>query len=441
MLHKAVDKEMLRGIREKLNQGMLPQWVGSDPEIYRLELEKIFARTWNFLGHESELAEPGSFITRWIVNDPILIVRNKENQIKGFFNSCTHRGTRLCTADHGNKKTFLCPFHGWTFDLDGELVGIVAGDMAYGEHLDRKEWALRPIPRLETHKGMIFGSLDPDAMPLDQFLGGLAWYWDLFFSRSDQGLEVRGTPQRWILHTHWKQGAENFGDPYHAITSHRSTMEVGNRPKTALLSAYGNMIVLEHGHGLSITNGPPGVQIPPYQALPENLHSMFQRNLSGDQLNIFRNSFVNVGTCFPNLSWVSPVHGSGEQSVSYINFRVWRPLSPDTIEICSWFMIDKEAPEEYKEASYRAYIRDFGPAGNLEQDDMEIWTRVTEASKGFMARNKDLNYNNVLNYAMGLHHTKPLEDWPGPGTAYGTTLVDAISRGFYNYWIELLDQE
>ncbi|MBX5436694.1 MAG: Rieske 2Fe-2S domain-containing protein [Alicyclobacillaceae bacterium] len=437
-----ISRDLLESVRDKIRQGLLPQWVFSDPDIYREELHKIFYRTWQFLGHESEIPQPGDFVTRWMVYDPVLLLRDTDGQVQAYLNSCTHRGSPLCVEDGGNKKTFTCPYHGWTFNTKGELIGVIAGNKVYGEEFDRSEWALRKIPRLEMVHGMIFGCLDPQAPPLLEFLGDLKWYWDILLGRTDHGVEVRGVPHRWVIRTNWKISSDNFGgDPYHTAMTHRSAVELGIAPKDPLYGSYGYQVVLDRGHGFIISTAPPGLQMPPYQGLPEVLWPEFERNLLPAQRSVFQKAVVMVGTCFPNLSWVSPMHGTGgpdEPLTTFINFRVWRPLAANRIEVWSWLMVDKDAPEDFKEASYRSYIGSFGPAGTLEQDDCEIWTRVVESSRGFMAQNKDVNYNNVLNYLMGLDRVKPVDDWPGPGVAYPTCFLDAISRSFYEHWAEML---
>jgi nitrite reductase/ring-hydroxylating ferredoxin subunit len=439
---RAFDRELLKEIQEKLDQGLLPQWLQTDPDIYEMELNNIFSRTWQFLGHESELKQPGDYVTRWMVNDPVLLVKTNTGEIKAFLNSCTHRGTHLCTADFGNKKTFTCPFHGWSFNLDGKLIGIVAGNKVYGEAMDKEEWALRPIPRVETYQGLIFGNLDPNAMSLEEYLGDLIWYWDIFLKRSDGGMEVRGTPQRWIVNTNWKCTLENFGgDPYHVPTVHKSTVELGISPSDPLYSSYGHQVVLKHGHCVNVNVASPGANLPPYQGMPEEMWSMFERNLSKGQLDVFYKTTVIVGSCFPNLSFHCPIHGSEGHLHNYLTLRVWRPLGPEKIEIWSWFLIDKAAPEELKENAYKGYISSFGPSGTLEMDDTEIWTRVVQASKGTMARDKNLSYNNLYNYMMGMGKVEPDSSWPGPGTAYPTCYVDFAFRGIHEYWLELLAKD
>lgn len=445
MPYQTIDRHVLENVKEKVMRGMLPQWAFSNPEIYERELRNIFSKTWNFLGHESEVQNPGDYVTRWIVNDPVLLVRDGAGDIQAYLNSCSHRGTQLCTADLGSKQTFTCPYHGWTFNLDGDLIGILAGNKVYGEEMDRSQWSLRKIPRVESYRGMIFGSLNPDVVPLDEFLGDMKWYFDIMLGRSDAGLEVRGVPHRWIVRTNWKISSDNFGgDPYHTAMTHRSTVELGISPKDPLFASYGHQIVLGEGHGVNMITSKDGTVSNPYQGLPEQMWPMFERNLSPEQLKIFHSTRVIVGTCFPNLSFVSPMHGTGGPDhplTSFVNFRVWRPLGPDTLEIWSWLLVDKEAPDEFKEASYLSYIGSFGPAGTLEQDDTEIWTRVVDTSKGFMAQDKDVHYNNVLNYLMGLDRVEPDPSWPGPGIAYPTCYLDAISRAFYERWVDLLLNE
>lgn len=434
--------DRLLEVQEGLARGTLPQWVLTDPAVFQLEVQRIFARSWYFLGHESELPLPGDYVTRWYVNDPILLTRDKDGRLRGFLNSCMHRGTMLCTADSGNRKSFTCPYHGWTYSLDGELIGVVADDKVYGSEMNKAEWALRPVPRLATYHGLIFASLDSDAQELTDFLGGLTWYLDILVGRTDEGMEVHGPPLRWVVRMNWKTGAENFGgDAYHTATTHRSTVELGLTPKDPMYASYGHQVVLDEGHGLNVITASPKVaNIPPFQGQPEQMWPIFERNLTPEQLDVFRQTAIIDGTCFPNLSFLSAMHGAGGHAhlTNFLTLRQWRPLGPDMVEIWSWFLADKQAPQEFREESYKRYVNTFGPAGTLEQDDTEIWTRISDASKGLMARDKQMNYNNAMNYLMGLGRVRPDVTWPGPGTAYPTAYLEAVQRKFYETWAALL---
>jgi nitrite reductase/ring-hydroxylating ferredoxin subunit len=430
-------EERLKNCQADIQAGLIPQWVLSDVDVNRLERERIFARSWYFLGHESEIPRPGDFVSRWLAEDPVLLLRDRSGKVSAFSNSCMHRGTILCSADSGNRKSLICPYHGWSYNLQGVLTGVLGGDRVYGSELDRSKWGLRPIP-IQIYAGMVFGNLDPAAPPLEDSLGDLKFYLDILMRRTDGGMEVRGAPFRWVVNANWKIGAENFGgDSYHTAMTHRSTVELGVSPKDKLFGSYGHQIVLNHGHGLNVIAPSPSVTTQtPFQGLPEHLWPMFDRNLSPAQVEVFRNTAVLVGNCFPNLSFLSAMHGTGGDAplTNFLTLRQWRPLGPDKMEVWSWFLSDRDAPAEFREESYKRYVNTFGPAGTFEQDDMEIFTRMTEASKGHLAQDKSLSYNNMMNYVMGLDRVEPDPGWPGPGTAYPTCFLEAVQRAFYEHW-------
>src|SRR5712691_9520414 len=176
-----------------------PATVFNDPEIPHLEQERIFGRSCVYLGHDSEIAKPGDYAGRYIADNPFILVRDEDGEIRALFNSCRHRGMQVCRAEKGNASHFRCPYHGWTYRNTGQLVGVPAGGEAYGDALDKSKWGLRPLPRLEVFQGMIFGCLDESAPSLDDYLGDMKWYLELMTSRTDGGLEVIGAPQRWIV--------------------------------------------------------------------------------------------------------------------------------------------------------------------------------------------------------------------------------------------------
>src|SRR5262245_29585788 len=102
-----------------------------DEELYRLEQQRIFAKSWLFVGHESQLESNGSFLTTTMGEDPVLIVRDRSGTLRGYLNSCTHRGTKICRADAGKASMFKCPYHGWTFNSEGALASVPRLGMAY----------------------------------------------------------------------------------------------------------------------------------------------------------------------------------------------------------------------------------------------------------------------------------------------------------------------
>ena len=104
--------------------GLISRRIFIEPEIYERELERIFARCWLFLCHESQIPRPGDFLTTYMGEDPVLVMRDSDGRVGAFLNICRHRGNRLCRADAGNAATFTCAYHGWTYRDDGQLVGV-----------------------------------------------------------------------------------------------------------------------------------------------------------------------------------------------------------------------------------------------------------------------------------------------------------------------------
>ena len=138
---------LLATMGDELKGGVVPLWIMGNPEIYQLELDRVFARNWNFMAHESELPNKGDYVARTIGEDPFIVVRGDDGRIRVLFDSCRHRGTRVCMADKGNASSFLCPFHGWVYKNTGELGPIPARKTSY-KSLDDKKWGLVPAPRV-----------------------------------------------------------------------------------------------------------------------------------------------------------------------------------------------------------------------------------------------------------------------------------------------------
>ena len=122
--------------------GTIDRRIYSDQEIYELELERIFARGWNFMCHESQIAKPGDFFMNFIGNDSVIATRDKTGKLQVLLNTCRHRGNAVCRAEQGHTKSFLCTYHGWTYGLDGKLIGVPGQKDFYHNELDRDQWGL-----------------------------------------------------------------------------------------------------------------------------------------------------------------------------------------------------------------------------------------------------------------------------------------------------------
>src|SRR5581483_1446257 len=139
-------------------------------ELFELEQQRIFERCWLYVGHESEVERPGDYVRRTVAGRPVFLVRGRDGQVRTFLNTCTHRGALVCRHDEGHAESFQCFYHGWTFNNQGELIGIPDVD-AYGPAFDRAERALKAPPRCESYRGMHFISFNPEVESLTDYLG------------------------------------------------------------------------------------------------------------------------------------------------------------------------------------------------------------------------------------------------------------------------------
>lgn len=216
-------------VLDEVRRGMIPAHIYNDREIYELEKQHIFARAWIFVGHESEIAQPGDYVVRRILEDSFIITRDENGNVCAHFNMCLHRGMQVCRAEMGNASHFRCPYHGWSYRNDGRIVGLPFHQDAYGgeEGFARKGQRLLPAPNVAVYNGMIFLSLNAQAPPLEDYLGDFRFYLDFYTRQSSRGIELHG-PQRWRIKANWKIGAENFaGDMYHTPQTHTSVVEIG----------------------------------------------------------------------------------------------------------------------------------------------------------------------------------------------------------------------
>src|SRR5712692_2855748 len=420
----------------------MPARIFTDPEVHRLELERLFTRTWCYLAHESEIAQPGDYVTRRLGSDGVIVVRGADGVVRCLLNTCRHRGMRVCRADRGQAAHFTCPYHGWTYANSGQLLGVVAEREAYGEGLDKAEYGLRQA-RLDRYAALIYGNWWAQAPPLAEYLGDMRWYLDLVLKRTVEGMKVVGPPQRWVVDANWKIPAENFvGDGYHIASAHRSVL-----PRLASVREGGAhhdgtrthyQIDAGNGHGLQMAAfEPPPAAVARYMGLPEQLWPEVRASLSAAQADLLEGLTTLHATVFPNLSLLdtaAPPKRPGEPAMARVTLRVWQPVSPDAMEIWTWFLVESAAPKAFQDASYEAYRMNSGPAGTVEQDDVDIWCGITAASNG------SVGGQTLLNYAMGLPELEPDRDWPGPGEAYGVPYSEHNQRSFLRRWLHFLSE-
>jgi 3-phenylpropionate/trans-cinnamate dioxygenase alpha subunit len=401
-------------------RGLISRCIFIEPEIYEEELRQVFARCWLFLCHASQIPRPGDFLTTYMGEDPVLVVRGSGGEVHAFLNVCRHRGNRLCRADAGNAASFTCAYHGWTYRNDGQLTGVPYLKDAYHGELDREDWGLVPVAQLDSYKGLLFATFDQEAPTLRDYLGEMAWYLDAFVDRREGGIEIVAT-HKWVMPCNWKFPAENFGgDAYHVPWSHLSAVKTAfSSGVTTKPDATGSMVSPGNGH-IAICVGPNDVGDPP---MPEILAYEEAIRAEVNQRLGPRSRLINpiVGTVFPNFSLLRATSRT---------LRVWHPRGPDKTEVWSWVFADKAAPAHVKEATRLAGVRGFSPSGTFEQDDMDNWQECTRTCRGVVARRMPLNTQ------MGLGHERFDPELGAWASEY--RMSESNHRRFYGRWAQLM---
>lgn len=433
---------------DDVRRGMIPAHIYNDSEIFTLEKERLFGRSWLFVAHESEVPQPGDYVVRHVLEDSFIISRDDKGEVRAMFNMCLHRGMQVCRAEMGNASHFRCPYHGWSYRNDGRIVGLPFHKEAYGGEAGfaRKGQTLLPAPAIDTYNGLIFISLDADAPPLEEFLGDFAFYLDYYTKQSSSGIELRG-PQRWRVKANWKIGAENFaGDMYHTPQTHTSVVEIGlfREPK-AEKRKEGSTYWAGKGGGTTYKLPPGSLEDRlRYVGYPDEMIMRMKQTWSEAQLTVIGDNgfMISAASLFPNLSFVHnwPRVEDSDDVLPFISIRQWQPISENETEILSWFAVDKEAPEEFKALSYKAYLMCFGSTGMFEQDDVENWVSLTNTAAGSMARRL------LLNSRMGLLSddtpvVPPLkaDEFAGPGVAH-VGYGEYNQRNLLNEWANQLQR-
>lgn len=345
-------------------------------EVFEIEREKVFSHTWLYVGHDSEIAEPGDYIRRDVADRPLILTRGKDGDVRVFYNSCTHRGARVCRQDAGNATSFQCFYHAWTFGLDGQLRGLPDQE-GYGPDFDKSAMGLQSPPRLECYRDFWFVSYDPDIESLYDYLAGAREYIDIV---ADQGVDqggmrvVKGS-QPYSCGANWKLMVENSVDGYHGLPVHQTYFEfVAERGDISDLVKNLNS---GEARGYSLGNGHAVVDYP--AAFPRAValwHPMFGEDAK-DDVQAAYDELVEIHgpdraeriarTCrnlfiYPNLLLLD---------VAGLTIRTVWPTGPDSMNVTGWAL----APVAEDGARLKRRMEGFnlflGPGGLATPDDIE----------------------------------------------------------------------
>ncbi|WP_439604718.1 Rieske 2Fe-2S domain-containing protein, partial [Shinella sp.] len=196
--------------------------IFTNADLFELEMKYIFESNWVYLAHESQIPDNNDYYTTTIGRQPVVITRDKAGVLHAMINACAHRGAMLCRRKHGNKGSFTCPFHGWTFSNGGRLLKVKDGKTTqYPPQFDTDgSHDLKRVPRFENYRGFLFGSLNADVLPLADYLAETKVIIDQIVDQAPDGLEVLRGNSSYIYDGNWKLQMENGCDGYHVSSVH-----------------------------------------------------------------------------------------------------------------------------------------------------------------------------------------------------------------------------
>ncbi len=343
-----------------------------DAGVLADERRLIFDRCWLYLGHESEIAEPGSFVTRGVGGRELIFTRGKDGVVRAFFNTCPHRGALVCREKHGKAAVFRCFYHSWSFNLEGKLVARRGDDCYAADARAAGLHDLVPVPRLDQHRGLYFVNYQRQGESLRDYLAGAAAFIDLVMDQSAAGMEIVGGTQEYSVEANWKLLCENSYDGYHGIPTHSTYFDYLESRAGQMVSrnlSTGQPHDLGNGHAAVEYGAPWGrpvaLAVPAWgddgarevAAIRAGLDSRFGTERAERMSTLNRNLVI-----FPNLVI---------NDIMAITIRTFFPDGPGRNLVNAWALAPKDESPAMRERRLFNFLEFLGPAGFATPDDCE----------------------------------------------------------------------
>ena len=425
------------------DQGLIDKKIFVDPKIYALEQQRIFARAWHFMCHESHVPNTGDYFINHIGQDSVIVARDDHGQVQVMLNNCSHRGNVLCRAEMGNTHSFQGSYHGWNFTLDGKLKSVPGHEPFYRGKLNKDCWGLTHAAKVEQYKGFYFATLDADAPALRDYLGEVGRIGIDQMSVHGELVAVDGI-QKNIIECNWKIAVDNLYDWYHVNVTHRSAMKIGFVNPSVMQPMQQTVLLGEYGHAIS----GPGISEEQQKVLdsltdeervrldamsPDERAKLAPRITERRPIRPakMKQEMGPVGVramghpnIFPNL-WIST-------RALQLSLRI--PRGPLKTEVWWFTFMPKNYTDEQRRIAMKFMSHSFGPAGLFEQDDGENWTYSTKAALGPASQRQPHN----LQMALGEDEVR--ED-PTGQKSIDSAVNEHAQRWHYRCWSDWLKAE
>ena len=406
-----------------------------DEAVFEAELGNIFEGTWQYLCHESQIAQPGAYFASHIGRQPVFAMRQKDGSVRAFINACSHRGAILTPVRQGKTNALTCRFHGWSYAQDGRCIRIKNEEAGYGDGFDRSCYDLKPLPRVGSYKGFVFASLDADVPDLETHLGESARFLEFVADQSAEGMEVLPGSQTYVIGGNWKLQSENAVDGYHTGTVHRVFANTVKQREsrdglTGMLRTETGRLAgdvkdgsydLGGGHMVIWADRAPADVNPLFEAV-DRLERDHPKTKVDWMLRRGRNLLI-----FPNLMI---------NDFAATQIRVFRPVSADETEVTIFCLAPREESRDARYARLRKFEDFFMVSGMATSDDVVALEATQEGSHGRFARWGEFHrgFDTMIQGA-----DAPAKDGGiAPITSNTTWDQETLYHGFYREWRRLM---
>jgi benzoate/toluate 1,2-dioxygenase subunit alpha len=372
-----------------VREGEVHRDVYIDAEVFALEMERLWSRAWVYVGHASQIPKAGDYYATEVAAQPVLMVRDGDGSIRVLMNRCAHKGAKLVSDTHGSVGQFFrCPYHAWTFRLDGSVLGIPLR-RAYENTGLASTSAAQGVVRagaVEVYRGFVFCRLSPKGIGFAEYFGESLSSIDNMADRSPHGeLEIAGGVLRYLHNCNWKMFVENLNDTMHPMVAHESSAgtakamwagQPADAPKPMAIEQFVpfandykffdemGVRVFDNGHSYSGANFSIHSR---YSAIPEYEQAMLAAYGPQRTQAILATNRHNT-VYYPNLTIKGAIQA----------IRVARPIAADKTIVESWTFRLKGAPEKLLERTvmYSRLIN--SPMSVVGHDDLHVYRAIQE---------------------------------------------------------------
>jgi phenylpropionate dioxygenase-like ring-hydroxylating dioxygenase large terminal subunit len=416
-----------------VEQDRVHRSVYTDPAIFDLEMQRIWGASWIYVGHESQVKEPGDYYATTIGKQPVVLTRHSDGAIYVLYNRCAHKGALVVGDRCGKAKELRCGYHGWRFDFDGKLLGIPLEQGYDGTRFDRKsaDASMRRVARADSYRGFVFASLSDHAPDLKTWLSGVASSIDNMVDRAPEGaLEITGGVMRYEHDCNWKFFVENLNDMMHPMVAHQSSSLTARvvakkelspdapvpsaieiiAPFTESYSFFDDMGVHAFAYGHGYSGGKNSIHakysdIPEYNRLMEEAYG---KDRVDEIMKINRHNTI----LYPSATIKGAIQ----------TMRVVRPVAVDRTIIESWTFRLKGAPDALLQRSI-LYCNLINSSANLVgPDDQEAYRR------------QHLGLQSIGSDWVLMHRDFGRDEEIEPGHFYAKGSSDISFRNQYRAW-------